>query len=86
MGVLSCSRKYCTNIMCDIYVPQVGYICYECKREFINFAESYNQTFNTTNDVVIALNQFLNVPKGSSYVVDKYNKIDLEDFFNTFSY
>jgi DNA-directed RNA polymerase subunit RPC12/RpoP len=22
--------------MCDIYVPTVGYVCEECKREFIN--------------------------------------------------
>ena len=35
MGVRSCSRNKCTNIMCDTYIPNVGYICDECKHEFM---------------------------------------------------
>lgn len=35
MGVLQCSRRGCDNIMCDIYVPQIGYVCNECREEFI---------------------------------------------------
>lgn len=34
MGVLSCSRSNCENIMCDTYIPTMGYICNECKEEF----------------------------------------------------
>ena len=36
MGVRSCSRNNCTNIMCDTYIPNVGYICDECKHEFMS--------------------------------------------------
>jgi hypothetical protein len=34
MGVKSCGRKGCSNIMCDLYIPWLGYICNDCKREF----------------------------------------------------
>ena len=30
MGVLSCNREGCENIMCDRYSPEYGYICWEC--------------------------------------------------------
>lgn len=36
MGVMSCSRKNCTNIMCDTYISNIGYICDECKHEFMS--------------------------------------------------
>ena len=34
MGVMSCNRKSCENIMCDTYISQVGYICNDCQSEF----------------------------------------------------
>jgi hypothetical protein len=30
MGVMSCSKSGCENVMCNRYSPEVGYICYEC--------------------------------------------------------
>ena len=33
MGVMECRRKNCKNIMCNDYLIDIGYICYECKRE-----------------------------------------------------
>lgn len=30
MGVLSCDRAGCENIMCDSYSYEYGYICNEC--------------------------------------------------------
>ncbi|RTK95539.1 MAG: hypothetical protein EKK64_06870 [Neisseriaceae bacterium] len=35
MSVLSCDRKGCSNVMCDILVDGTTYICNECAREFI---------------------------------------------------
>ena len=37
MGVKSCSRKNCENIMCDTYIDNIGYICDECQKEFIDY-------------------------------------------------
>jgi hypothetical protein len=34
MGVMSCSRKRCPNIMCDTHIDDIGYICYDCQKEF----------------------------------------------------
>jgi len=33
MGVMSCSRRACENIMCDRYSGAFGYICDECYAE-----------------------------------------------------
>ena len=30
MGVMPCSRKNCTNILCDTYIDGIGYICDSC--------------------------------------------------------
>ena len=35
MGVLSCDRNGCENIMCDYYSYEYGYICWECRNELI---------------------------------------------------
>lgn len=34
MGVMRCNRTNCENVMCDTYVPNVGYVCNECQKEF----------------------------------------------------
>lgn len=40
MGVMSCHRNGCTNIMCDTYVLGLGYICSDCKDEFKTYLEN----------------------------------------------
>lgn len=35
MGVLSCSRSDCENIMCDRHSSEFGYICGECFDELV---------------------------------------------------
>lgn len=30
MSVLSCSRRGCENIMCDLLSDEYGYLCHEC--------------------------------------------------------
>jgi hypothetical protein len=54
MGVLSCSRRGCKNIMCDIYIPEIGYVCYECRKEFTDYLETINET-NLTEDKLLTL-------------------------------
>lgn len=34
MGVKTCSRAGCGDIMCDTAIPDIGYICYSCQDEF----------------------------------------------------
>jgi len=33
MGVKACARRNCTQIMCDRYSPEHGYICEDCFEE-----------------------------------------------------
>lgn len=33
MGVMTCDRKGCDNIMCDLVSTEFGYICNDCFRE-----------------------------------------------------
>lgn len=35
MGVLSCDRHGCENIMYDRYSPKYGYLCNECFDELV---------------------------------------------------
>ena len=34
MGAMPCTRNNCHQVMCDIYIDDIGYICPDCKQEF----------------------------------------------------
>lgn len=42
MGVLACDRRDCTNIMCDYYHHEYGYLCYECVSELQEYLDNGN--------------------------------------------
>lgn len=50
MGVLACYRNGCTNIMCDRYSHEHGYICYDCFEELVDigFTMSIEDFMKTT--------------------------------------
>ena len=67
MGVMTCDRKGCDNVLCDRYSPEYGYICHECFEELCNTRDS------------ISIRGFMNTKKGSRSVVrslDIYNYYD----------
>jgi len=70
MGIMSCSRKKCENIMCDVYVKGYGYICNECKRELEKIEPSSEM------DVI----NFLKTPKSSDFLDDK-GKFSIDRMF-----
>jgi len=54
MGVLSCNRKGCENIMCDRYSKKFGYLCDECFSEgnlsgkpIVDFMQSEKPRYET---------------------------------------
>lgn len=59
MGVMSCSRRGCENIMCDIHVPFIGYICYDCKKEF----SEKNQDLEIEGEIIQELKKFMDTRK-----------------------
>lgn len=42
MGVMSCDRLGCENIMCDSYSSEYGYICSDCFNELVGFGLNVN--------------------------------------------
>jgi len=48
MGVRACTRKDCTNIMCDRYSTDYGYICDDCFEELISSLVDIEEFMNTS--------------------------------------
>lgn len=42
MGVMSCMRWRCKNIMCDLLSHKYGYICSDCFKELVNSGAETN--------------------------------------------
>jgi hypothetical protein len=79
MGVMSCSRKDCDNIMCDTYVQSVGYICSDCKSEFKEYLQKNGLNPTTEGQINKELEKFMATSK------DTYkdgNETTVDDFFN----
>lgn len=80
MGVLECNTKDCTNIMCNHYIPRVGYICNTCIDGFKNMCEREGISFTTESEIEIAIGFFIEIsvdPPSSE------NCIDLDEYFNS---
>ncbi|MFW6225469.1 MAG: hypothetical protein ACOC3V_00755 [bacterium] len=80
MGVMSCYRKNCDNIMCDTYIDDVGYICWECKEEFKDYIEYNKIRVETEGEIRRELKIFMDTRKGDYF---KGNEISIDDFFNS---
>lgn len=81
MGVMECARNGCENIMCDKYIDDIGYICYECQKDFKN-SDLGNIEFGLGHDEIKQnLSKFMKIDKrmGSNDRID-----DMDDFFNLY--
>ena len=80
MGVLSCNKSGCENIMCDVYVPGVGYICSDCIGDFKKWL-NYNQySVDNEYDLKEYLEEFMWLSKD---LRGDYNgEFSIDDFFN----
>jgi hypothetical protein len=79
MGVLACSRIDCTEIMCDTYINDIGYICNYCKDEFKHYFDSNGVVAATEGNIIEELRKFMSIRKTSN---DYDNKITVDEFFN----
>lgn len=78
MGVLTCSVRSCSNIMCDTYIPEIGYICFECQEKFKEYMSRKGIFPLTDREITIALQGFVDED------IDKYGKelpVDIDTFF-----
>lgn len=82
MGVMSCHRNECENIMCDTYVDSIGYVCDECQKEFKDYLSSKGINLSTEGDIRRALEKFMRTPKGD---FDKGDEMNVDTFFKNFT-
>lgn len=75
MSVLACSRRGCESIMCDTYVPGVGYICSSCQEKFKVWSTNVYPT--TEKQLVYLLQQFMGIDKSMETIIG----IDIDKFF-----
>lgn len=78
MGVMSCSRNECDNIMCDTYINNVGYVCFECKNEFEEYLKNNNISKITERSMRKHLEQFMETRK-DEYIEGEI--VDMDTFF-----
>jgi len=80
MGVKGCFRTGCDNIMCDVYISDIGYICWECEREFKNYLEEKNIEVTTEYEIKRELKKFMDIRKGEHDTEKK--TMSVEEFFD----
>lgn len=76
MGVMPCYRKNCENIMCDIYISDIGYICSGCQHEF------GEKKYKTETKMLKALKEFMSTEKKNYY--NDYEGVSLTDYLNRY--
>src|SRR5690606_37167776 len=78
MSVLACSRPECPNIMCETYVPQIGYICWSCREEFKSHLQG--RPIYGRDDALDLLQGFMNTRAGTYH-----HDFDIDAFLNEFT-
>lgn len=80
MGVLTCSRYACYNVMCDTYIHGVGYVCHDCQTEFKEYLRAKGLTPTNEGEITRTLNEFIKTEK------DSFNDgpdMDIDEFFRS---
>lgn len=77
MGVMNCNRSRCDNIICDVYIDNIGYICSSCQEEFKIYLNLHGHNNMTHDEIKKELSLFITTDK------DDYSeeKMDLDNFF-----
>jgi hypothetical protein len=81
MGVMSCSRPDCPQIMCDFYVDGIGHICHECQREFQDYLEKEGLNPSTEGEIKNELKKFMATDKGK---YEKGKEMTVTEFFKQY--
>ena len=82
MGVISCGRNGCTEIMCNTYIDGVGYVCSSCQKEFRKYLE-YKKVFSfNESEIKKELLKFMETELGD-YETGK--EMTIEEYFRKYS-
>lgn len=67
MGVITCDRKGCDNILSEYYIPGVGDVCRECMAEFKEYVKGIMPPVEGEYGAEQALKSFMHKPKAQQY-------------------
>jgi hypothetical protein len=83
MGVMGCHRKDCEQIMCDTYVSDIGYICWECKSEFKEYLIEMNEDEENMSErsIKLRLKTFMDTSKDT---YTEGEEMSVDDFFSSY--
>lgn len=84
MGVLTCNRRGCDEIMCRTSVPSVGHVCRECQKEFkIYLCYQKDIIVDSHGSINKALENFMETRKGE--YDNKGSEVDVDAFFREYT-
>ena len=79
MGVKSCHRGDCRNVMCDRYSSEYGYICGDCFKELVAFKPKNHKEIEMFMDSTTGeFNHFANYTE----LLDKVFPLDESEVYN----
>lgn len=64
--------------MCTTYFSEVGYVCYDCEKEFKEYLIAENIVVETDKDIMRELKKFMDTRKGEHL---KGEKVSVDEFF-----
>lgn len=79
MGVRSCDRSGCSNVMCDTHVNDIGSICNECKEEFKQYLQENDVHYPETEIEIQAQLKLFMITRKGAYLAVKNMTVD--EFF-----
>lgn len=83
MSVGLCNGECCKNSMRETFVPEIGFICFECKEEFKEYLEQYhNDEILTSYKMITHLKRFMNTVKKT---FSKSEETTVDDFFGKYT-
>ena len=82
MGVMTCNKRGCDNILSDTYVQSVGYVCSECKEQFKMWLQGQTPLYLESHSFILdKFKEFMDIDKENTNVDGVSDAVD--EFFNS---
>ncbi len=75
---MACSKNGCESVMCDTYVPGVGYVCFDCQARFKAFLDSRGVHPQTHGELKALLHVFM-----ETEMTEETPVVDIDEFFQS---
>lgn len=84
MGVMTCDKKGCDNILCDTLVMGSYYICSECKEQFKMWLQCQTPLYLDSHSFIMdKFKEFMDIEKESTQILSNVSDV-VDDLFNSY--